>query len=992
MPDRPSAAIDVHYRPVATVDSDEEEWEEEDDARDAGEGVVADGGTVSFRAPYRGRGLAGNGRHSAHFHSYQPPWLGREVSRGGAVAAFVFVSLALLCVCAWLWLRSAGLLADWPIAAGDVTSLSGWLSRLSPATTDSRSPYPASSTRLSRPSILLPSTLPPSVASVRSCLHSHRTGRVLVLTVSTSRPPAVSHLLDAQKSDQPWCALLLAQSADVTYAVPSSEQPSVTFVDSSAQSALPYSTVSSSSSASLSHIRNVAYLIAVHAGASFIVDGDEALENTTLSAFHYRAATFPIGDNSARFTHCQPAVQILSAALPASSEPALASSHYAMNGDSDSRLLSRAGQQLTTAVMSPLFPLLWLPPSLSLSASTSLRSLAAMPVLSYLQVPTLDASLLRSDHPPAAAVRSVADAVSDDSGPSPAQLQQHYIQPCLIHGTELTPTSAAAPTQPSAHASPTSFSSGWLALLRSTERGHINDIQLALRDQLKREAVPVEEAVRASLHLDTLIEQLYSFLAHSNRSLPSGDDVHSLRAFHDDLRSIRHSVSAQLPSALVPATAVVLPRQERVSVCVMFNDVPYWHSLYTALHQHTALSRHVILSMPNATATMDVRTRQLLASYPDVAVQRCDSHHGYYQHNCLLQCLLQVRRDRHGTRGALWVADDSFFNLTQLFYYPQRWDVDEFWTHSRNYLLNVTAPWSSYHGAFGVQWHHWVTGIDFHSRLQQSYLAWPQQYRDALDSVYGTGRVATEALSDVLYVPAADGQMDYLVDVLSVQASSRVELWCETFTTIAIDIAMIRAGRRPNLPLWPFIDQQLSLYNVRPLDGVKRWIDGMQLYPASNVTEPNLLYNFLRRGAALTTNSTANWTGEMDSLLTQQRTPSHYAAPSSAQYQLGGCDADYSADGYPALASLRPVPIRPECHLADISTPQRSDWKLVRLCAESEGAGWVHPIKVSHREGERTMLSLELNQRVLLAVSRVLLEAEWADGRWCARHRSEQQQ
>ena len=975
MPDR--ALSSVQYQPVATVDVDDED---------------------DTDVPRR------HSNGNLHLYHVDPPAKSADstASRGSKLAVPIVVSLSLLCLFAWAGLRAANASIEWPFIPSDDASMSGWLSLFSPASaTTPRSASLTSFSVLSRATPTLPSELPASVSSLRSCLQSHRTGRVIVSVVSSSASLSVSNLLlDANSSDvSPWCMLLLAQSADVTYTVPASDRSTVTFVGSSDQTALPYVSVSSSSSTSPSYIRNVAYLLAMHAGASFIVDGDEEAENRTLSTLHYRASTFPLGDSSARFTHCQPAVQIVSSLLPSSAAPSLLSSYYALNIESDFRLRPQNGKYATTAIMSPFFPLLWLPPSLPFSASSVIRALAAIPVSTFLQVPTIDTSLVRSDHPPTAAVRSTADQRwSDDSGPSPAQLNQTYIQPCVVHATSRTQAMAAPTTdRPSASASTASFASNWqavplLSLLRSVQRGYANDIQLALRDQLTQEPVSTDEAVRVSLQMHALIEQLYSLIALSDSTLIRADDLQSLRAFQDDVRAIRAAVTAQLLPQLVPATALALPRQERVSVCVMFNDPPYWHSLYTALHQHTALSRHVILSTPNATKDLDERTRQLLASYPDVTAQRCESVHGYYQHNCLLQCLLQVRRDRHATRGVLWVADDLFFNVSQLFYYPQRWNVDEFWTHSRNYLMNITAPWSSYHGAFGVQWHHWVTGIDFHARLQQSYLAWPQQYRDALDSVYGKGRLATEALSDVLYVPVADGQMDNMIDVLSVQASFSIGPWCETFTTVAIDIATILAGRRPNLPIWPFIDQQLSLYNVRPLDGVKRWIDGMQLYPANNVTETNLLYNFFRRGAALTVNSTDQWTAEMDSLITHNRTAAHYAVPTSQQYQLGGCDADYTADGYPSVASLRPIPIRPECHLADTSTPQRKDWALVRLCAESEGAGWVHPIKVGHRHGERTMLSLEFNQRVMVAVHRLLLEGDWTDGRWCERHGRRQQQ
>ena len=970
MLERALASRAVHYRPVATgdwenerperagaADSDEEEEEEE--------GAV-EGGKSRVHSNRTSRTSGGS---------------------AGRTALLVVALVLLFALVAYLASQSADSMFEGPLAGAVCRLLSGVA-----AAFDATGRHPAalaSPVLLPRPLTALPSNPPASVLSLRSCMQTHHTGRVLVLPVSTSQSASAvaSSLLASQSSEVSWCVLLLAQSADVAYSVPSSAQSTVTFVHSSEQAALPYSSSAHSNLNSLAHTRNLAYLLAIHAGAALVVDGEEAAANVSLSALRTTASTFPLGDGSARFTHCQPAVQVVSSALPSAAAPVLPAPYYALNGDADARLLPHAGSQFSTAVMSPAFPLLWLPPSLPASDSAVLRSLAAIPLLSYLQVPTVDAALVQPQHPPAAAARLRADATwSHDSGPSPAQLNQSHIQACLLHATNFAQP-LSAPAGPSSTSAPAAL----LSLLRPTQRGYTSDIQLSLRDTLKREAASTDAAVRASLDLHALVEQLYYFLAASNSSLVTGDDLRSLRAFQDDIRAIRAAVVAQLPQPLVPAAAVVLPRQERVSVCVMFNDLLYWHSLYTVLHQHTALSRYVILSLPNATSTMDAASRQLLASYPNVAVQRCDSHHGYYQHNCLLQCLLQARRDEHDTRGVLWVGDDLFFNVSQLFYYPRRWDVDEFWTHSRSYLMNLTAPWSSYHGAFHPQWKHWVTGIDFHARLQQSYLSWPQQYRDALDSVYGKGRVATEALSDVLYVPAADGQMNHLIDALSVQASSRVDPWCETFTTIAIDIAMVLSGRRPNLPLWPFIDQQFSLYNIRAIDGVQRWIDGVQLYPADNTTDPNLLYNFLRRGAVLTANSTRHWTAEMDSLRALNRTAAHYASPGVLQYQLGGCDADYSGDGYPSLASLRPVPIRPECHLADVShTPQRSDWRFIRLCAESEGAGWVHPLKMGHKAGERTSLSLELNQRVMLAVSRLLVEGDWTDGRWCERHRGQQ--
>ena len=344
----------------------------------------------------------------------------------------------------------------------------------------------------------------------------------------------------------------------------------------------------------------------------------------------------------------------------------------------------------------------------------------------------------------------------------------------------------------------------------------------------------------------------------------------------------------------------------------------------------------------------------------------------------------------------MFLADDAWFNFTQSVVQWDKWLVDEFWFHSKAYLMDMSQPFSAYHGSFEPVWFH--EGRDYHIRLQRSYWSWPQRYRDALNSVYGQDLVATEALSDILYVPRADSQMDNMIEVLAEQMG-QVDVWCEVMTAVLVDLAMILSGHRPNLPIFAATSQQVGIFlnkkNWKDKDGVVRYVEGIQL-ESEQITHPQRFYQYMRRGATTVTRAMQNdslllqdsvaasmsrfparekgmascWLDEQEQMRLQHRTADFYDPPQP----IASCAIHNADDGFLPSSALRPVLLRPD---GNVVLPHRKDIKLARVLVDGEGTGWIHPIKMSDKSGEFTMLGMESLNRMVVQLSGLLYEDEW---------------
>ena len=792
-------------------------------------------------------------------------------------------------------------------------------------------------------------------------------------------------------------------------------------------------------------------LLLMHAGFDVIIDVhtplaviNSAERVKQITTIDYTAATYITGDDiipasptNTTNHHCSATVQLTSASnallthYQARSKPAAL---VALN--SHELLAVEPSSTHATTVFSPAFAGMYLPSSASsLEAAYTFRSLVYRTFLSFLWVPTRSSAFL-SHHGLAENAATTPSTVGTprEFGPAPVLLRQSHISACVVRwihseGDQQPQTEQADRAKKEADDETEQADEAvqlrrTVQLLSDSMLGHTSDAQQVTRQVLLASNMELGEAMRRSQEAHQLLGQIYTYISQHSTGVVSTQDIRELRAFHSDMRNIALTlqqsrsdnleVTAQPPPASTASTltsslgsgplspynnilpAVVVPRQSRIAVCIQFNYAAEDHSLHLLLTYHARLHHHLMLSMPIRAAELSPSQRVLLAQFPDITFLYCASYRGYFQYRCLHQCLVQSRASHTESSGMLFIADDAWFNFTQTLVQWDKWLPDEFWYHSKAYLMDMSKPFKAYYGSFESQWFH--EGRDYHVRLQRSYYSWPQRYRDALNSVYGQDFVATEALSDILYVPRADAQMDNLIEVLAEQIG-QVDVWCEVMTAVLVDLAMILSGHRPNLPIFPAISQQVAIFlnqrNYKDKDGVVRYIDGVQL-DADHLTHPHRFYQYMRRGATAVTQAMQNdslmvqdkvaasmtrfpgrekgmaywWLDEMEQMRLQHRTADFYDTPQS----VGSCALHYGDDGFIPSSALRPVLLRPD---GNIVLPHRKNVKLARLLVDDDATGWIHPIKMSERSSEFTQLGVESLNRMVVQMSGLLWEDEW---------------
>ena len=800
------------------------------------------------------------------------------------------------------------------------------------------------------------------------------------------------------------------------------------------------------------YAKTVGSLLLMHAGFDVVVDvhSPSAAVVTTeritqLLTLDYSAATYTTGDHAnvsaanRSHHHCSAAVQLSSASNALLDFYRPRTSPAALVPLTSHELLTLEPSSVhSTAVLSPAFAGLYLPSSApSMEAAYTLRSLVYLTFLSFLWVPSRPAAFL-AHHGLSNASRANPSMAGTpaDWGPAPALLNQSHISACIVRW--LHSEGSAQPVVDRAQAQKDADEKTAQAdeavqlrqtvqLLSDSMLGHVSDAQQAMRAGMVASGMEQGEAVRRSQQADELLEQIYTYVSQQSTGVVTTRDIRELRAFHADMRNIAlttqqlhttkdaaaaqqtseqpaaaaSSLAASQPGPLSPFNnippPVVVPRQSRIAVCLQFNYAADDHALHALLTYHARLHRHLLLSMPVSAHELSASQRALLAQFPDVTFLYCASYRGYFQYRCLHQCLVQSRASHPDSAGLLFLADDAWFNFTQSLVQWDKWQADEFWYHSKAYLMDMSLPFKAYYGAFEPQWFH--EQRDYHVRLQRSYYSWPQRYRDALNSVYGEDHVATEALSDVLYVPRADAQMDNLIEVLGEQMG-QVDVWCEVMTAVLVDLAMTLSGHRPNLPIFPATSQQVAIFlnqqNYKDRDGVVRYIDGVQV-DADHMAAPDRFYQYMRRGATSVTRAMQNdtllaqdvvgaatmarfplrakqmadyWLDEMNSMRTQRRNAEFFDPPQP----VAACALHYSDDGLVPTSALRPVLLRPD---GNVVLPHRKNIKFARWLVEGEGTGWIHPIKMSERGGEFTQLGVESLNRMVVQMSGLLWEDQW---------------
>ena len=907
------------------------------------------------------------------------------------------------------------------------------------------------------PSVVL-SDRPPALLALQACQVAYRTTRALLVMLSGANDqvhlePLTAHILAVYgESKHGFCVLAVSTSlTSPTPSPPASSPPLnvVTVLSASQLLTLPYqyvhvAAVDSSSPLSVSFAKTVGALLLVHAGFDLIVDIHSPLAaiNSTgrakqLTTVDYTASTYTIAADTASHNqrlqhHCSATVQLAATEYTASTAPTRAAE--AIIADHDQLTDPSPSFVETTAVFSPAFAGLYLPSSATATDRAYLvRSLVYLTFLSFLWVPTRPSAFLTYHDLEASATRP------DERGPAPAVLEQSHCSACMVRWVQSQQqhkhpqTSEVLPEADSADEQAGDDSGVKLRrtgeLLDELLLGHSSDAQQLLRRQLLSGNAAQGNAMRQSQEPDQLLQQIYTHISQDGTGLITPQDVRELRAFHADLRNIaltqqqarnrqdiattnppnpaNHSIAPASPNGpLSPhhniPPAVAVPRQSRTAVCIQFNYPAEDHSLHVLLTYHARLHRHLILSMPIQASELSAAQRSLLSHFPDITFLYCASYRGFFQYRCLHQCLVHSRASHVDSSGMLFLADDAWFNFTQSLVAWDKWLVDEFWYHSKAYLMDMSQPFSAYHGGFEPQW--FAAGRDYHIRLQRSYYSWPQRYRDALNSVYGRNMVATEALSDVLYVPRADSQMDNLIEVLAEQMGQS-DIWCEVMTAVLVDLAMILSGHPPNLPIFPAMSQQIAIFlgvkGYKDKDGVVRYIEGVQL-DSDHATATHRFYQYMRRGSSTIAHALQNdtgtmqlddisraegspagqrfharpsdfgqwWVDEMEQMRLQHRAAEFYDQPHS----IASCAIHFSDDGLIPASALRPVLLRPD---GNVVLPQRKDLSLLQLLVNDEGTGWVHPIKMSDKHDAVTRLGVESLNRMVVQMSALLWEDEW---------------
>ena len=271
---------------------------------------------------------------------------------------------------------------------------------------------------------------------------------------------------------------------------------------------------------------------------------------------------------------------------------------------------------------------------------------------------------------------------------------------------------------------------------------------------------------------------------------------------------------------------------DRVAVCVNFNDPPRPAALDVLLTYQTQLHASLVVLSPAPYAELDVSSQRIFEAYPSVTyIPATLEWRGFCQQHSLALCLEHYANSSHRYDGVMYIADDAWFDWlevlvprceaedvkskeegryasftssdprTMRFRYP----FDEFWflSPSRFTDMHDERP------TFG-DW--WFSREGFWWTYKASYWALPEQWRDWLSLVSGRKHYTlTTSAADVLYTPFHHGQLANLLTVLRFVNGLTTEQplipltppcpFSEAGMHSWVYLAMMMSGRPPLVPI-----------------------------------------------------------------------------------------------------------------------------------------------------------------------------------------------
>ncbi|CAF1315869.1 unnamed protein product [Didymodactylos carnosus] len=289
--------------------------------------------------------------------------------------------------------------------------------------------------------------------------------------------------------------------------------------------------------------------------------------------------------------------------------------------------------------------------------------------------------------------------------------------------------------------------------------------------------------------------------------------------------------SSSLPSIL---------RQQAIGICINYNLDPdvNGHSLKSILTYYSLIHQYLVILTPSPLDKLSPMNQKILKQFnvrQTSIVQEPNNHlllqqmnttlqhlnktnlyhiecanttRGYYQYKCISLCAqfgdkLKQSNILSTLHGVLYLADDVFFNFTQVFANPERYSLDEFWIPSSINYVNVTS------GKLGPRelrnfWWHYQNGWQRFCDMFNKHL--PKEYRNVFKILYGPDNVLTTSYADVVYIPFADNQLRMFVKVVSLVMSLYPEVFCEIIITTLVDLSGSLCNH------WPYQNDR-AIYN-----------------------------------------------------------------------------------------------------------------------------------------------------------------------------------
>jgi len=166
-------------------------------------------------------------------------------------------------------------------------------------------------------------------------------------------------------------------------------------------------------------------------------------------------------------------------------------------------------------------------------------------------------------------------------------------------------------------------------------------------------------------------------------------------------------------------------------------------------------------------------------------------------------------------RGVLYLPDDAFFNLSYVLSDPIYYSLDEFWTSPANDLAEKAKDKRAPSG--WTWWRHkdnWA--IFYHIFFEEN------KFSGILNKIYGSNRLLSATLSDVIYIPTADNQLLTLVEVVDNIMTLFPNAFCEIVLTVIVDITSALCRH------WPYQHDRIKFKSTVNLLNNKTYIKDME--------------------------------------------------------------------------------------------------------------------------------------------------------------------